>query len=64
MDDEGYEHTYQTLVMPRDEVTSKITHITGITQEMVDTAPSLKESMVKLIEFIEIHFCNLLLTKI
>lgn len=52
IDEEGFERTFQTFVAPNFDLDPKITQITGITNEMLTNAPSLKSSMEKLAEFI------------
>jgi len=52
IDKEGYDHTFQSFVTPVKRVDSRITEITGITNDMLVGAPNLTESITKLIEFI------------
>ena len=52
IDEEGYEHTYQTLVKPRERILPHITKITSITQDMVEDAPCLEDTLKQLITFI------------
>ncbi|MGE4169897.1 MAG: PolC-type DNA polymerase III [Candidatus Margulisiibacteriota bacterium] len=52
LDEEGYEHTFQTFVKPSQDIDARITGITGITNEMVAGAPSLKDSMAQLMDFV------------
>jgi DNA polymerase III epsilon subunit family exonuclease len=52
MDEEGYDHTYQTLIKPPVPIGSEITRITGITDEMVENSPNIEPCLQKLIEFI------------
>lgn len=44
--------TFSTLIKPKVSIPSKITGITGITNEMVNNSPQVEEVMPKLIEFI------------
>lgn len=46
------EETYQTLVKPEDNISSVITGITGITNDMVKDAPRISDVILKLKEFI------------
>jgi DNA polymerase-3 subunit alpha (Gram-positive type) len=52
IDKEGYDHAFQSFVTPVKEVDSRITEITGITNEMLVGAPNLTESITELIDFI------------
>lgn len=52
IDEEGYEHTFQTFIKPPCEITAGITQLTGITNDMVASAPSLQEVMHELVHFI------------
>ena len=52
IDEDGYEHTFQTFIKPPCEITAGITQLTGITNEMVAAAPSLPEVMKELMAFI------------
>lgn len=52
IDEDGYDHTFQSFINPTKPITPHITKLTGITQEMVDDAPDLKTAITKLIEFI------------
>lgn len=44
--------TFSTLIKPKIEIPYRITQITGITNEMVQNAPSVEEVMPALIKFI------------
>lgn len=44
--------TFSTLIRPKKLISSSITNITGITNEMVKNAPLIEEVMPKLIDFI------------
>ena len=44
---------YSTLVKPKGKISSFISKLTGITNEMVDTAPSIENILDKYIEFID-----------
>jgi DNA polymerase III epsilon subunit family exonuclease len=52
LDGEGLEHVYQTFVKPPVSISAKITQITGITDEMVASAPAIAESIHALVSFI------------
>lgn len=52
IDEEGFEHTFQTFINPNAPVNEHITKITGITTEMVQNAPSLAAVMQQLLTFI------------
>jgi DNA polymerase III epsilon subunit family exonuclease len=52
LDGEGLEHVYQSFVKPPVAISAKITHITGITDEMVAHAPTIAESIHKLVAFL------------
>lgn len=52
IDEEGYEHTFQTFIKPPDPISEHISKITGITQDLVDDAPDLVSSLKKLVSFI------------
>lgn len=52
IDEEGYEHVFQTFVKPVVPVSDVITKITGITPDMVENAPELGPSLQKLMAFI------------
>ena len=43
--------TFQTLVKPRTRISREIEKLTGITNEMVESAPSPKEAMTAFLEF-------------
>lgn len=52
IDEDGYEHIFQTFINPGIPISEHITKITGITQDMVAEAPPLKNMLSKFIEFI------------
>lgn len=52
IDEEGYEHTFQTFVAYEGIVDERITEITGITTEMLENAPQIEIVMKDLIGFI------------
>ncbi len=52
IDEEGFEHTFQTFVNPGMPVSEHITKITGITTEMVASSPPIQPTLEKLIHFI------------
>ncbi len=52
LDEEGFEHTFQSFIKPPFPIDPRITALTGITNEMVQHAPSLKDVLSKLIDFI------------
>lgn len=52
IDSEGYEHTYQTFIKPKQAVSEKITGITGITNEMVENGLPVTQGIDELIAFI------------
>ena len=43
---------YQTLVKPSEEISDFITELTGISNEMVENAPNIKEALPEFIKFI------------
>lgn len=45
------EARYSTLINPRMEIPAKITELTGITQEMVEEMPEIKEAVPELLAF-------------
>ena len=52
IDEEGFEHTFQTFVKPREQILNeKISRFTGITNEMLNDAPDLKSCLQKFSEF-------------
>lgn len=52
IDEEGFEHTFQTLIKPRDgSLNERISKFTGITPEMVQDAPTLKTCITNFLEF-------------
>lgn len=44
--------TFSTLIKPKKEVSSTITNLTGITNKMLEDAPTIEKVMPELIEFI------------
>lgn len=44
---------FQTLVNPQKPISSSITHLTGITNEMVANAPIIDEALLSFLEFLE-----------
>ncbi len=52
IDEEGFEQTFQTFIKPPLPLTPYISKLTGISNEMLDSAPLLKPSLEKLISFI------------
>ncbi len=52
IDEEGYEHVFQSLIKPPVSISPKITQITGITNEMVANSPSLLPVFKSLVAFI------------
>lgn len=52
IDEEGFEHTFESLVKIPVKLDQKIIQITGITDDMLATAPDLPSVMKNLIEFI------------
>jgi len=52
LDEEGYDHTFQTFVKPDKPIASYITKLTGITEEMVANAPDLKTAITRFVDFI------------
>ncbi len=52
IDEDGYEHTFQTFIKPPVELSPHITQITGITNDMVADAPELDAVFSRFIQFI------------
>ena len=52
IDEEGYEHTYQALIKPKEAIPPKITSITGITNDMVTDSPPITDVINEFIEFL------------
>ncbi|MCP4050967.1 MAG: 3'-5' exonuclease [bacterium] len=52
IDEDGYEHIFQTFCSINGDLDPRITSITGITNEMLKDAPDIKSSLSKLIVFI------------
>ncbi|NQY73893.1 MAG: 3'-5' exonuclease, partial [Candidatus Margulisbacteria bacterium] len=52
IDEDGLEHSFQTMVKPATDLPDHITKITSITNDMVKEAPSLQKSMTQLNAFI------------
>ena len=52
IDEEGNEHIFQTFIKPTNSVSSTITKITGITNEMVENAPTLKDSLQAFLDYV------------
>jgi DNA polymerase III epsilon subunit family exonuclease len=52
IDEDGYEHTYQTFIKPPVDISAHITQITGITPEMVQDSPSLESVFSQFLAFI------------
>ncbi len=46
---------FSTLIKPRISIPYRITQITGITNDMVKSSPTIEEVMPKLIQFVENH---------
>ncbi|MFA5878978.1 MAG: exonuclease domain-containing protein [Candidatus Margulisiibacteriota bacterium] len=52
IDEEGFEHTFQTLIKPREgTLNERISNFTGITKDMVQAAPDLKTSLINFLAF-------------
>lgn len=47
--------TFSTLIKPKERIPKKITEITGITNEMVESSPFVEQVMPKLIQFVSYH---------
>ena len=47
--------TFQTLINPQQHIPSFITHLTGITNDMVKNAPTIDQALPKFFEFLEDH---------
>jgi len=52
IDQEGYEHIFSTFVNPQKTLENKITSITGITQEMLISAPTIDTVLPLFLNFI------------
>ncbi len=52
-DEHGIEHTFETFVAPIEPISPKIQNITGISNQMLDDAPTLKKSISAFADFIE-----------
>ena len=52
IDEDGYEHVFQTFVKPTTGISEHITQITGITDAMVANAPPIAPTLLKLMDFI------------
>jgi len=52
IDEDSYEHTFQTFIKPPHPISTHITQITGITDEMVSEAPEAIDPLKKLMSFI------------
>jgi DNA polymerase III subunit epsilon len=53
IDEDGYEHTFESLIKPPVELSEQITKITGISNDMLINAPQLKDNIIKLVNFID-----------
>lgn len=52
IDEDGYEYPYQKLIKPSEPIHATITQITGITNDMVENAPTIEAVFPEFIEFI------------
>jgi len=52
IDEDGYEHTFQTFIEPLGLLDPRITEITGISDTMLEGAPSLNHGLKGLVDFI------------
>lgn len=52
IDEDGYEHVFQSLIKPPVPISPKITQITGITNDMVANSPPLLPVLKSLVDFI------------
>lgn len=51
IDEDGYEHPFQTFIKPPFPIPVPITKITGIDDSMVENAPDLKSAITNFVEF-------------
>lgn len=52
IDEEGYEHTFLSFVKPPKPLDPKISSITGITNQMLETAPTIEDILPSFLEFV------------
>ena len=52
LDKEGFEHSFQSLIKIPVPLSQKIIDITGITDEMLETAPALEEVLDSFLDFL------------